>query len=98
VLKKTTAMNQNFETINHAFKNAGIDVATAQYSITEYSLNTGLSFKFTNLAEFLQFLGLEEPTAQFEKVQHIKALFVEAGVDPDNFFYVNFFEPKVAEL
>ena len=91
-------MNQNFTTINQAFKDAGIDVATAQYSITDYSLNTNLSFKFSNLAEFLQFLGLDAPSSDFEKVQHIKALFIEAGVDPDNFFFVNFFEPKVAEL
>jgi len=91
-------MNQNFTTINQAFKDAGIDVATAQYSITDYSLNTNLSFKFSNLTEFLQFLGLDTPTSDFEKVQHIKALFIEAGVDPDNFFFVNFFEPKVAEL
>ena len=91
-------MTQNFTTINQAFKDAGIDVATAQYSITDYSLNTNLSFKFSNLTEFLQFLGLDTPTSDFEKVQHIKTLFIEAGVDPDNFFFVNFFEPKVAEL
>lgn len=90
-------MNENFTTINEAFKAAGIDVAAAEYSFTLYSLNTKLSFKFANLMEFLQFLALE-PSLDFEKVQHIKSMFIEAGVDPDNFFYVNFFKPKVAEL
>lgn len=90
-------MDENFETIREAFKTAGIDVASAEYSITEYSLNTNLSFKFSNITEFVEFLDL---TAQndFEKVQHIKSLFIDAGVDPDNFFFVNFFKPKVAEL
>ncbi|TRW23891.1 hypothetical protein FMM05_12075 [Flavobacterium zepuense] len=90
-------MDENFETIREAFKTAGIDVVTAEYSITEYSLNTNLSFKFSNLTEFLEFLELHAQE-DFERVQHIKLLFIDAGVDPDNFFYVNFFEPKVAEL
>jgi len=90
-------MDENFKTIREAFKTAGIDVATAEYSITEYSLNTNLSFKFSNLTEFLEFLDVQSQDDS-EKVQHIKLLFVDAGVDPDNFFYVNFFEPKVAEL
>jgi len=90
-------MDENFETIREAFKTAGIDVASAEYSITEYSLNTNLSFKFSNITEFVEFLDIKAQD-DFEKVQHIKSLFIDAGVDPDNFFFVNFFKPKVAEL
>lgn len=90
-------MNQNFETIQTAFKTAGIDVASAEYSITEYSLNTNLSFKFSNLHEFLDFLKLDE-NEDSEEVRNVKSLFIDAGVDPDNFFFVNFFKPTVAEL
>ena len=88
-------MNQNLNSIHEAFTKSGIDIASAQYSITDYSLNTDLSFKFANLAEFLDFLEAGNDAA---KAELIKAKIVEAGVNPDAFFYVNFFKPKVAEL
>ncbi|AWH85938.1 hypothetical protein HYN59_12840 [Flavobacterium album] len=87
-------MTDNFKTIADAFQNAGVDVHTAEYSITAYSLNTSLSFKFSNLEEFLSFLG---PTAG-AGTEKINAMLIEAGVDPGSFFYVNFYKPKVAEL
>ena len=88
-------MNENLNTIHEAFKKSGIEISAAQYSITEYSLNTDLSFKFTNLTEFITFLDIENDAA---KTELVKAKVVEAGVNPDSFFYVNFYKPKVVEL
>jgi hypothetical protein len=91
-------MNENISTINEAFKKSGVDVATAQYSITEYSLNTDLSFKFSSLQEFLSFLDVDATADDNGRAELVKAKIVEAGVNPDSFFYVNFYKPKVAEL
>jgi hypothetical protein len=95
--KKRLAMTENFETITKAFAKAGIDIPTAEYSITEYSLNTDLSFKFSNLEEFLSFLTISAHSGE-EKIKKISAIVVDAGIDPNSFFYVNFYKPKVAEL
>jgi len=88
-------MNENLKTIHEAFKKSGIEISAAQYSITEYSLNTDLSFKFTSLTEFLTFLEISDDAG---KAELVKAKVVEAGVNPDAFFYVNFYKPKVVEL
>ncbi len=90
-------MSDNFNTITEAFAQAGMDVQTAEYSFTEYSLNTKLSFKFGNLAEFLLFLGLDA-AADSNRIEKIQSMLVESGIDPANFFYVNFYKPTVAEL
>ncbi len=92
-------MKENFITILDAFKQAGVTLSTAQFSITEYSLNTKLSFKFENLQEFLDFLNINEDDELDEgKVESVKAALTEKSIDPNNFFYVNFYSPKVAEL
>ena len=88
-------MNDHFKPVKQAFEKAGVDVKQAEFSITEYSLNTDLSFKFENLNELLQFL---EISAHSEKFKAINAMLIESGVDSNNFFYVNFYKPKVAEL
>ena len=90
-------MNEDINTIREAFKKLSIDITTAEYSITEYSLNTDLSFKFNNLDEFLAFLDFSA-SDDSGKVQQINARLLEAGVNPDKFFYVNFYKSKVAEL
>ena len=87
----------NFTTIKEAFQNAGIEVASAGYSFTGYSLNTPLSFKFENISEFIAFLNLNTAT-DTTKAEHINVLLADAGLDPNTFFYVNFYKPKVAEL
>lgn len=92
---KLNIMKENFNAITDAFLKAGIDSKKVEFSITEYSLNTKLSFKFNNLEELLLFL---EVSASSEKANAITAMVVEAGVDPEKYFYVNFFKPKVAEL
>lgn len=61
------------------------------FKITPYSLNTSLSFKFEHLAHFIEFLKLSETITE-EKITHLQNSFVELGIDPYDFFYVNFFE------
>jgi hypothetical protein len=90
-------MNEDISTIKDAFKKSGIEITTAEYSITEYSLNTDLSFKFNNLDEFLAFLDFSA-REDSGKVEQVNARLLEASIDPDKFFYVNFYKPKVAEL
>lgn len=90
-------MQHNFETIHEAFKEAGVDSKKTEFSITNYSLNTKLSFKFNNANELLFFLNLSAHENS-ERIKEINAMIVDAGVDPNSFFYVNFFKPKVAEL
>jgi hypothetical protein len=88
-------MTDNFKTITDAFAKAGVNVTEVEFSITEYSLNSSLSFKFNNSDDLFLFL---EVAPGSEKGAAIKAMFVDAGIDPDKFFYVNFYKPKVAEL
>ena len=90
-------MEDNFKMITDAFAKAGIDITTAEYSITTYSLNTELSFRFENLDFFLHFLGLDR-SVDSERVENINSLLAESGIDPNSFFFVNFYKPKVAEL
>lgn len=89
-------MKDNFKVIAAAFEKAGVDIAKAEYSITEYSLNTELSFKFDSREEFLEFLNLGPDDA--DRIEKIDAVFVSEGIDPNNFFYVNFYPPKVVEM
>jgi hypothetical protein len=95
--KITAAMTDNFATIKDAFIKAGIDIPKAEYSITEYSLNTDLSFKFNNADEFIDFLNFNS-TEDTSYIERINKVLVEAGIRPDKFFYVNFYKSKVAEL
>lgn len=90
-------MSAIFKPIEEAFENAGISPGSATYSITPYSLNTKLSFKFNNADELLSFLGLSSP-GDNTKIEQVNKMIMEAGVQPDSFFYVNFYKPKVAEL
>lgn len=90
-------MDDTFKTISSAFEEAGVAVATAEYSITEYSLNTSLSFRFENIHEFLKFLDIND-RAHERKAEEISTMLINSAINPESFFYVNFYEPKVAEL
>lgn len=61
------------------------------FKITEYSLNTSLSFKFESLPHLVEFLKLSQKIND-EKIAMLQNTFLELGIDPNNFFYVNFFE------
>jgi len=90
-------MENNFDQLVAAFSKAGLDVRTAEYSITEYSLNTELSFRFENFGALINFLD-SQGAASEEAKENINAMLVKEGIDPDKYFYVNFYKPKVAEL
>lgn len=90
-------MQKDFDTITKAFKEAGVNIKTVQYSITPYSLNTSLSFKFSNADDLLVFLSLS-PTEDKDKIEQIHKAILDANLKPDSFFYVNFYKAKVAEL
>lgn len=61
------------------------------FKITPYSLNTNLSFKFENLQHFIEFLKLSAVQTE-EKILFLNNTFIELGLDPNEFFYVNFYE------
>lgn len=70
-----------------------------EYKITPYSLNTTLSFKFDNLDHFVEFLKHSKADTSPEKLALISTTLIELGLDPNQFFYVNFFEQdKEVEL
>jgi hypothetical protein len=90
-------MDGNFETLKQAFATAGINIKDAGYSITPYSLNTPLSFKFNNLDELIAFMELSAP-GNTETINTVSKMVNDAGLDANSFFYVNFFKQKLAEL
>ena len=90
-------MTNNFDEITATFRKAGLDVRTAEYSITEYSLNTELSFRFENYDDLIGFLDHNGGASDNAK-ENINAMLVKESIDPDKYFYVNFYKPKVAEL
>lgn len=90
-------MKSEFNLITQAFKETGVNIKTVQYSITPYSLNTPLSFKFSNADDLLLLLGLN-PTEDKEKIEQIHKMLLDSNIKPNNFFYVNFYKAKVAEL
>ena len=62
------------------------------FKLTPYSLNTNLSFKFDNLDHFIEFLKQSRADTTPEKIALVNATFLELGLDPMQFFYVNFYE------
>lgn len=61
------------------------------FKITNYSLNTKLSFKFDNLEHFMEFLQLSQEVSD-EQRKMIEATMLALNIQPTDFFYVNFFE------
>lgn len=101
-------MNDNFKNIVDSFiKNGFIESEEnvkdlgnkLDFKITQYSLNTELSFKFVNSDDFINFLNYsntEEITK--EKIGLINAVILEQNLNPNDFFYVNFYKKEVNEL
>jgi hypothetical protein len=92
-------MQENFKVISESLAKAGLKHSAenktgkpVDFKITPYSLNTKLSFRFDNLDEFTEFLNVSHSETYAEKATIIKSAFVELGLNPDEFFYVNFFE------
>lgn len=89
-------MEQSIEKIAEILMEQGIN-SNIQYSITAYSLNTKLSFKFENATDLLALLKQTDATSNPDKALIEKAI-IDAGLNPEQFFYVNFFKEKVTEL
>ena len=94
-------MNEHFKIIADALIREGFHTLTEKkeqqgkpldFRITPYSLNTKLSFKFDNLAHFIEFLKLNDSENIAEKTAVLQTTFNELDLNPDQFFYVNFFE------
>lgn len=89
-------MEQSIKKIAGVLLEEGIQ-RNIQYSITAYSLNTKLSFKFENSDDLIALLKEADTTSNPDKALIEKAI-IDSGLNPDQFFYVNFFKEKVTEL
>ena len=95
-------MNEQFKTIAETLIREGFQgLATTagqlgkalDFNMTPYSLNTPLSFKFNNLDDLLSFLHAHNGTSELStKSPVLQTALIELGLDPKEFFYVNFFE------
>lgn len=96
-------MNEQFKTISESLIKEGFQSLTEKpgksldFNITPYSLNTAMSFKFENLPHFLEFLQMHNPKNVTKKTTALKATLMEIGLDPNEFFWVNFFESGKSE-
>lgn len=61
------------------------------FKITAYSLNTKLSFRFENFDHFVEFLKRSDADSE-KRISVLNTTFIELGLDPGQFFWVNFFE------
>lgn len=101
-------MNDNFKNITESLiKNGFIESEEnvkdlgrkIDFKITQYSLNTELSFKFLNAEDFVSFLNYSSSEViTEEKIALIQASIIEQGLNPEDFFYVNFYKKEVNEL
>lgn len=94
-------MTDTYKTIVEALVHEGFHNLTEKkeqqgrpldFKITPYSLNTKLSFKFDSLEHFIAFLELHHISGLEEKTAVLQVTLNELGLDPEQFFYVNFFE------
>jgi len=100
-------MNEHFKIVAETLIREGFKSVTEtsaksekefDFNITPYSLNTKLSFKFNNLEDFTTFLKIHhDPVDLAEKTLVIQTTLMELGLDPKEFFYVNFFERGKSE-
>lgn len=84
-----TLVNEGFQQLTEANKLHGKPL---DFKITPYSLNTKLSFKFENLDHFKEFLKISGGKTPSEQIALLDTTFLQLALEPDNFFYVNFFE------
>jgi hypothetical protein len=101
--KSNKAMNEHFKNITDTLILEGFPELTDKmasrgqdldFNITPYSLNTKLSFRFDNLAHFIEFLNIHNPEEVGEKEALLKATLMELDLKPEEFFWVNFFGRK----
>lgn len=94
-------MNDNFRNILDTLIKEGFHSLTEKkehegrpldFKITPYSLNTKLSFKFESLDHFIAFLKLHDANDLDQKTSVLQTTFTDLSLNPNEFFYVNFFE------
>lgn len=91
-------MTDRFNSIIEALSKSGFVDSTGasitkklDFKITEYNLNTDLSFKFDNVEDFKEFLRSMNSGINEERIENTLNDF---NIDSNKFFYVNFFERK----
>lgn len=81
----------NKTTLDQMIRTAFPQVKTMSYKITEYSLNTTFSFKFDNLAHFIEFLQQHQPISS-DDTALLGNILKDLNLKMDSYFFVNFFE------
>lgn len=91
-------MSNRFNSVIAALSKAGFVASTDElpakeldFKITEYNLNTDLSFKFENATNFKEFLKSQKSEIDEERIDSVLN---EIKIDGNQFFYVNFFEKQ----
>lgn len=86
--------DKNKPILDELIKNAFPQVRFSSYKITQYSLNTKFSFKFDSLAHFTDFLHQHQSLSE-ENRELLGQLIQDSNIEPDSFFYINFFEDTI---
>ncbi len=92
-------MKENFKIVSDALESAGLKTSLEDaagnpldFKFTPYSLNTKLSFRFENADEFVEFLHASGSRVDDQRLTQINTALIEINLNPNIFFYVNFFE------
>ena len=91
-------MTNRFNSIIEALSKSGFVDSTddphskkLDFKITEYNLNTDLSFKFENVEDFKNFLKSRKTEINEERIENALN---DLNIDANSFFYVNFFDQE----
>lgn len=92
-------MKESYKIIFDALSKAGFNQKLEdlqgkqlEFKFTPYSLNSKLSFRFDDFESFAEFLEHSDNEITEAKKGLIHSAFLELGLNPQEFFYVNFFE------
>lgn len=92
-------MKDSFRAVFEALATAGYSEKLANeagtpidFKFTPYSLNTKLSFRFDNAEDFFDFLEASGNVLGEAKKESIRVAITELGLNPAEFFWVNFYE------
>lgn len=83
--------DKNKPIVDGLIKTAFPNIKFLNYNITAYSLNTKFSFKFKNLSHFIDFLHQHQSISEGNR-KLLNHLLQESNIEPNSFFYINFFE------
>ena len=83
--------NLNKPILDQLIETAFPQLASLDYSFSEYSLNTSFSFKFDNLDHFVEFLK-QHQTVEDEEVLLMENMLKDLNLRTHSYFFVNFYE------